>query len=65
MIALGVSSPAYPARKEDDPMSTTSADTSSVQGGVMNVYEVYSRNMTYPHRSLPSFGWVASKTVKE
>jgi hypothetical protein len=29
MIALGVSSPAYPARRDDAPMSTTRADISS------------------------------------
>lgn len=29
IIAFGVSSPAYPARREDVPMSTTRAETSS------------------------------------
>lgn len=29
IMALGVSSPAYPARNDDEPISITSADTSS------------------------------------
>lgn len=32
-MAFGVSSPAYPARNEDEPMSTTSAETSSTLTG--------------------------------
>lgn len=33
IIALGVSSPAYPARRDDVPMSITKAETSSVVSG--------------------------------
>ena len=65
MIAFGVSSPAYPARSVDEPMSSTRAETSS--GRAEN--EHYSRKLldTYRLRIAPSWskclGPIESKII--